>query len=53
MACVDVDPERVATLRAGRIPFHEPGLAEIVSRGLAAGRLRVTGDLAAAVAGPS
>ena len=53
VTCVDVDPERVATLSAGRVPFHEPGLAEIVARVLAAGRLRVTGDLASAVAGPS
>jgi UDP-glucose 6-dehydrogenase len=28
----DVVPERIETLRAGEMPFHEPGLAEIVKR---------------------
>ena len=51
VTCVDVDPARVATLERRPGPFHEPGLDEIVSRALAAGRLRVTGDLASAVRG--
>jgi UDPglucose 6-dehydrogenase len=28
----DVDPERVEALRSGRMPFHEPGVAELVER---------------------
>jgi UDPglucose 6-dehydrogenase len=28
--CVDVDTEKVAKLRSGTIPIHEPGLPEIV-----------------------
>jgi UDPglucose 6-dehydrogenase len=28
----DVVPERIETLRAGQMPFHEPGLAEVVER---------------------
>jgi UDPglucose 6-dehydrogenase len=28
----DVVPERVEELRSGRLPFHEPGLAELVER---------------------
>jgi UDPglucose 6-dehydrogenase len=28
----DVVPERIKTLRAGQMPFHEPGLAEVVER---------------------
>jgi UDPglucose 6-dehydrogenase len=28
----DVVPERIEQLRAGRMPFHEPGLAELVER---------------------
>ena len=28
----DVAPERVEQLRAGRLPFHEPGLAELIER---------------------
>src|ERR671928_252907 len=29
--CVDVDAEKVATLQAGDVPIHEPGLAEVVA----------------------
>ncbi|MFD5758918.1 UDP-glucose 6-dehydrogenase, partial [Streptomyces sp. NPDC127044] len=39
---VDVDPDKVAALAAGRVPFHEPGLGELVRRHLASGRLRFT-----------
>jgi UDPglucose 6-dehydrogenase len=28
----DVVPERIADLKAGRLPFHEPGLAELIER---------------------
>jgi len=47
--CVDVVEEKVAKLRSGQIPIHEPGLPEIVERGLAAGRLAFTTSLAEAV----
>ncbi|NUR70286.1 MAG: UDP-glucose/GDP-mannose dehydrogenase family protein [Hamadaea sp.] len=39
---VDVDPKRVEDLSAGQMPFHEPGLDELLKRNLAAGRLRFT-----------
>jgi UDPglucose 6-dehydrogenase len=39
---LDVDPERVADLGAGRLPFYEPGLADLLRRGLDSGRLRFT-----------
>jgi UDPglucose 6-dehydrogenase len=29
--CVDVDAEKVATLQAGEVPIHEPGLAEVLA----------------------
>lgn len=41
---VDTDPELVAGLAAGRCWLPEPGLADLLGRGLAAGRLRVTTD---------
>ncbi|KUM74893.1 UDP-glucose dehydrogenase family protein [Streptomyces curacoi] len=41
---VDVDPDKVAALRAGRVPFHEPGLPELIAQHTASGRLRFTGD---------
>ncbi len=39
---LDVDAEKVAQLSAGRVPFFEPGLEEVLARGLANGRLRFT-----------
>jgi UDPglucose 6-dehydrogenase len=40
--CVDNDPAKIETLLAGKIPIYEPGLAEIVSSNVAAGRLAFT-----------
>ncbi len=48
--CVDIDARKVAMLRRGEIPIHEPGLEEIISRNVAAGRLTFTLDAAAGVA---
>jgi UDPglucose 6-dehydrogenase len=39
---VDIDPDKVAALGAGRVPFHEPGLEELLARHTASGRLRFT-----------
>ena len=50
VCCVDIDPVRVERLRAGEVPIFEPGLPEMVERGLAAGRLAFSTDLAAGVA---
>lgn len=46
---VEVSPRRLDDLREGRVPFHEPGLQPLLSKGLAAGRLRVTDDAAEAL----
>jgi UDPglucose 6-dehydrogenase len=48
---LDVDPAKVATLTGGTVPFYEPGLDEVLARNIAAGRLRFTTDMAAAVNG--
>jgi len=45
---VDVDEPRIAKLMAGDVPFHEPGLDELLRRNLAAGRLRFSTDFAEA-----
>ena len=37
--CVDTDAARIAGLQAGRCPIYEPGLAELIARNTAAGRL--------------
>ncbi|GAB3485904.1 UDP-glucose dehydrogenase family protein [Nocardiopsis coralliicola] len=41
---VDVDPAKIETLSAGRVPFYEPGLEEVLARNIEAGRLRFTAD---------
>jgi UDPglucose 6-dehydrogenase len=45
---VDSDAEKIATLSAGRAPFFEPGLPEILSRTVRSGRLRFGTSLAEA-----
>jgi UDPglucose 6-dehydrogenase len=39
---LDTDATKVAALAAGRLPFHEPGLPELLRRGLETGLLRFT-----------
>ncbi len=39
---VDVDAGKVARLNSGELPFFEPGLPELLSKGLESGRLRFT-----------
>ena len=39
---VDVIPDKVAAVNAGRSPIVEPGLDELLQRGVASGRLRAT-----------
>jgi GDP-mannose 6-dehydrogenase len=47
---VDVNPDKVATVNAGRCPIVEPGLDVLLATGVAEGRLRATTDAAEAVA---
>jgi UDPglucose 6-dehydrogenase len=49
VTCVDVDAEKIARLCAGEIPIYEPGLEQLVTRNMQAGRLRFTTDLKSAV----
>jgi UDPglucose 6-dehydrogenase len=51
VVCVDIDSDRVAALRRGEIPIHEPGLPELVRRNASVGRLHFTTSAAEAVAG--
>jgi GDP-mannose 6-dehydrogenase len=46
---IDVDPDKVAELNAGHSPISEPGLAELVSKQVRAGRLAATCDVRQAV----
>ena len=46
---VDTNPHKVAELSAGKVPFFEPGLPELLKRHVEGGRLRFTDDFADAV----
>jgi UDPglucose 6-dehydrogenase len=39
---LDVDPAKIEVLRSGHVPFYEPGLDEVLSRNIDAGRLSFT-----------
>jgi UDPglucose 6-dehydrogenase len=41
---IDTDPTKVAALSSGTVPFWEPGLEEVLRRGLDSGRLRFSTD---------
>jgi UDPglucose 6-dehydrogenase len=45
---IDVDAAKITDLEAGRAPFFEPGLPELLLSAGATGRLRFTTDMAAA-----
>lgn len=45
---VDVDPAKIERLSRGEVPFHEPGLPELLRTHVASGRLRFTTDVAEA-----
>ncbi len=49
VTCVDVDREKIARLKQGKIPFFEPGLKELVERNQAAERLFFTDNYKDAV----
>jgi UDPglucose 6-dehydrogenase len=48
--CLDVDERKIALLNSGGVPIYEPGLESLVRKGVEAGRLRFTTDVAASVA---
>jgi UDPglucose 6-dehydrogenase len=47
---LDTDAARVASLSAGHLPFHEPGLLALLGAGVRSGRLRFTTSYAQAAA---
>ncbi|WP_309752136.1 UDP-glucose/GDP-mannose dehydrogenase family protein [Novosphingobium sp.] len=51
VVCIDKDPAKIDSLRAGIMPIFEPGLAELVTSNARSGRLSFTTDLAAGIAG--
>ncbi len=51
VVCLDIDAAKIESLRAGRVPFYEPGLPELLTRVTDTGRIGFTTDYAAAVPG--
>ena len=49
VVCIDILEEKIAQLRAGTMPFFEPGLEELTRRAADAGRLQFTTDYAEAI----
>ncbi|MDP2337801.1 MAG: UDP-glucose/GDP-mannose dehydrogenase family protein [Bacteroidota bacterium] len=47
--CVDINEEKVAMMREGRLPIYEPGLDVLFHRNIDQGRLKFTTNLADAV----
>ena len=45
MTCVDIDEAKIEQLNQGNIPIYEPGLSELVLRGVSQGRLHFTTEL--------
>ena len=49
--CVESDPGRLAMILRHEMPIYEPGLAELVAEGRAAGRLEFSADIDPAISG--
>jgi UDPglucose 6-dehydrogenase len=47
--CLDIDPERIDKLQQNIMPIYEPGLEQLVSQNVKAGRLTFTTDYQAAL----
>ncbi len=49
VTCMDTDGPRIGKLEKGVVPFYEPGLTELVEKGIKEGRLHFTTNIAKAV----
>ncbi|WP_374306763.1 UDP-glucose/GDP-mannose dehydrogenase family protein [Methylocella sp.] len=49
VVCVDSDQKKVESLKAGKMPIYEPGLAELVANNVRHNRLSFTTDLVGSV----
>jgi UDPglucose 6-dehydrogenase len=47
--CMDNDEKRIARLEKGDVPFYEPGITELVAKGISQNRLSFTTELTRAV----
>jgi UDPglucose 6-dehydrogenase len=51
VTCIDIDQRKIDNLHQGILPIYEPGLEEMVTRNVAAGRLHFSTRLAEAIKG--
>ncbi len=49
--CMDIDKEKIDLLKSGTSPVYEPGLNELLTKNIRAGRLRFTADMEKTVTG--
>lgn len=40
VTCIDIDPNKIATLKEGKSPIYEPGLTDLLERNIESGRLQ-------------
>ncbi len=45
VVCVDSDPKKLRSLKAGKVPIHEPGLDDLFRRVVRSGRLTFVGSV--------
>ena len=45
VTCVDIQKEKISSLNQGFVPIYEPGLKEIISRNVNAGRLKFSTEI--------
>ena len=50
VTCIDISQEKIDMLRRGETPIYEPGLSEMITRNVKAGRLTFTTNYAEALA---
>jgi UDPglucose 6-dehydrogenase len=49
VTCIDINADKIAMLERGETPIYEPGLSEMITRNVKAGRLSFTTDYKAAL----
>ena len=51
VVCVDKDPAKIDSLTRGEVPIYEPGLQDLLTKNVGAGRLNFSLDLAGSLQG--